>query len=277
MVFTQQICIFLEPVQEWGKTAWTLALARQAAMEDNKGVAFFSLEMSDVQLASRMVAIDAEISTKKLRDARKANEADMESIYSSVERFSEAPIFIDDTPGMNVNQIRSKARQLKLKHDIQLIIVDYLQLMRPTAPSMKRNRDEVIGEISRGLKEIAKELEIPVVALVQLNRSVEATSTKIPNLSHIRESGNIEQDADFVGFLYRPEYYGITEDEKGNNLPKGLTYFIVAKNRHGELGRFHMIFKAEFTQFRDFKSYDFDEDEDIISSPEVVDDDEMPF
>lgn len=264
-----------------GKTAFCLGMASNMSVGRKQPGLFFSLEMSAVQLGQRMVSADAEISVKVLRDSRKAEGNQMFKLTEAIERFSDSPIYIDDTPGISIQEIMSKARMMKAKFDIQYVIVDYLQLMSSNDGNFRRSRDEIVGDISRGLKAVAKELDIPVIALSQLNRGVESRGSKRPGLADLRESGNIEQDADMIGFLFRPEYYNVTEDENGRPLPPGLTLLDVAKNRHGELKEIPLRFIGEFTKFVNFR-----EDDDFPSSDDEppiaheipnIPDDELPF
>lgn len=270
-----------------GKTSFTLSLAKNAAVEFNKAVAFFSLEMSNLQLASRIISMEAEISGMKLRNGQ-LEEYEWQQLHSAIERIGEAPIFIDDTPGINVFELRAKCRRLKMQHDIQLIMIDYLQLMSGGGENQKGNREQEVSAISRALKGLAKELDVPVIALSQLSRAVEVRGgTKRPQLSDLRESGSIEQDADMVCFIYRPEYYQIMEDEEGQSL-KGIAEIIVAKNRHGELRDVRMRFTAEFARFSDLDDPDFGDlpadtfdtpaIPNIITRPSKMNDDEdIPF
>lgn len=233
-----------------GKTAFTLALAKNAAEINNKGVAVFSLEMSSVQLANRMVSMDSGVEGKKIRDG-KLSESEKIKIAQSMERISELPIYIDDTPGINVFELRAKVRRMKMKHDVQMVVVDYLQLMSGINKSGRGNREQEISSISRALKGLAKEFNIPVIALSQLSRAVEVRGgTKRPQLSDLRESGAIEQDADLVSFIYRPEYYQILEDAEGQSL-KGVAEIIISKHRNGELGTVKLKFSGEFARFED--------------------------
>lgn len=219
-----------------GKTALALSLARNAALCPFRPtpVAFFSLEMSGGQLIKRLMSAESEIPLIKIQRGR-MEEEDMKTLFQQgVQILSDAKIYIDDTASMNIFELRAKARRLKQKHNIGLIIVDYLQLMSGTGSSNSRNREQEISEISRGLKRVAKELNVPVIALSQLSREPEKRADKIPQLSDLRESGAIEQDADIVAFIYRPEYYGIHIDTKGESNP-GETHIKFAKNRNGVL------------------------------------------
>jgi replicative DNA helicase len=250
-----------------GKTSFVLALARNAALDFNKGVAVFSLEMSNVQLVQRIISLEAEISGHKLRNGQ-LEEYEWQQLHSSIERLSEAPIYIDDTPGINIFELRAKCRRLKMQHDIQMVIIDYLQLMSGGSDNQRGNREQEVSAISRSLKGLAKELNVPVIALSQLSRAVEVRGgTKRPQLSDLRESGSIEQDADIVSFIYRPEYYQILEDEEGQSL-KGVAEIIIAKNRHGALDTIKLRFIDQFAKFADLDDPDFgDLPEDTFSNP----------
>ncbi|MEO0312111.1 MAG: Replicative helicase [Bacteroidota bacterium] len=238
-----------------GKTAFVLSLARNAAVDFNKPVAFFSLEMSSVQLVNRLISAETELSADKLR---KGNLADHEwaQLNSMIGKLSTAPLYIDDTPAISIFDLRSKCRRLKQKHGIELIIIDYLQLMRGDSERGGGNREQEISSISRNLKAIAKELNVPIIALSQLSRAVEtrAGNSKKPMLSDLRESGAIEQDADIVTFIYRPEYYGLDVDEEGNNC-QGLAEIILAKHRNGQVGSVKLKFTSSLAKFSDWETY----------------------
>jgi replicative DNA helicase len=230
-----------------GKTAFVLSMARNTAIEHGKKVAFFSLEMASVQLVNRLITAEAEIASEKVRNGN-LTEDEWERLDYRIKRLEDAKIFIDDTPAISIFELRAKCRRLKRQHDIDIIIIDYLQLMNGT-PETKGNREQEVSNISRSLKGIAKELNVPVIALSQLNRSVEVrTGSKRPQLSDLRESGAIEQDADMVVFIHRPEKYGILQDDEGNSL-KGLAEIILAKHRNGALGDVHLKFVGEYTKF----------------------------
>lgn len=223
-----------------GKTAFALNLARNAAMHPSKKtpVAFFSLEMSAGQLVQRILAAESEIWLEKIARGKLADH-EMEQLYKrGIQALAQAPLFIDDTPALNIFELRAKCRRLKTKHNIGLIIIDYLQLMSGTGENRNANREQEISNISRNLKTLSKELNVPIIALSQLSREVEKRGAKdgsrIPQLSDLRESGAIEQDADLVMFLYRPEYYDVTTNEMGENI-KGLTEIKIAKHRNGIL------------------------------------------
>ena len=220
-----------------GKTAFALNLARNAALHPSKPtpVAFFSLEMSASQLVQRILSAESEIWLEKIARG-KLEEHEMKQLYArGIQRLAQAPIFIDDTAALNIFELRAKCRRLKNKHNVGLILIDYLQLMSGTG-DRNSNREQEISRISRDLKSLAKELQVPIIALSQLSREVEKRKegNKIPQLSDLRESGAIEQDADMVMFLYRPEYYDITANEHGESN-KGETHVRIAKHRNGSL------------------------------------------
>ena len=233
-----------------GKTSFVLSMARNAAMMANKPVALFSLEMSSLQLTTRLMAAEASLPMEKLRKGNLAN-YELAQLESKVRELSDAPIYIDDTPALNIFELRAKARRLKMQHGISMIIIDYLQLMSGGGDN-RGNREQEISTISRSLKNIAKELDIPVIALSQLSRAVETRGgTKRPQLSDLRESGAIEQDADMVIFLYRGDYYGIEVDE--NNQPiKGKTEVIIAKHRNGSLETVPIKFVHNLAKFEEW-------------------------
>ena len=221
-----------------GKTAFALNLARNAALHPTKptSVAFFSLEMSAGQLVQRILSAESEIWLEKIARGR-LEEHEMQQLYKKgINRLSSAPIHIDDTAALNIFELRAKCRRLKNKHNVGLIIIDYLQLMSGTGENRNSNREQEISRISRDLKGLAKELQVPIIALSQLSREVEKRKegNKMPQLSDLRESGAIEQDADMVMFLYRPEYYDITSNELGESN-KGETHVRIAKHRNGQL------------------------------------------
>ncbi|MGY8988332.1 MAG: replicative DNA helicase [Flavobacteriales bacterium] len=237
-----------------GKTAFALSMARNIAVEHNMGVAVFSLEMSSEQLVNRLISSESEISAGKLRKGELVDH-EWVQLHSKIKGLSKAPIFIDDTPAISVFELRAKARRLVKKHGIKMIMIDYLQLM--TAGGKGGNREQEISTISRSLKGIAKELNIPVIALSQVNRSLEQRSgvgSKRPMLSDLRESGAIEQDADIVTFIYRPEYYKINEWEDGENC-LGQAEVIIAKHRNGGLADVRLKFKAEYAKFSDLDDF----------------------
>jgi replicative DNA helicase len=233
-----------------GKTSFVLAITKNVSFDFNKPVVFFSLEMSKVELVDRLVSMDAEIEGSKIRSGR-LQQCEWQNIHSSYERISAAPIFIDDTPGINIFEIRAKCRRLKMRHDIQLVIIDYLQLMGGADDGKKGNREQEISAITRSLKGLAKDLGVPIIALSQLSRAVETRGgSKKPMLSDLRESGSIEQDADIVQFIYRPEYYEIIEDDEGNSLI-GISEIITSKHRNGALKTIKLRFTDRFAKFTD--------------------------
>jgi replicative DNA helicase len=277
----------LEDMTVTHNTSLTLALAKNAAMDFGKGVAFFSLEMSNVQLVNRLISLEAEISGSKLRSGQ-LEDYEWQQLQGVIEKMSEIPIFIDDTPGINIFELRAKCRRLKMQHDIQMVIIDYLQLMTGGGDH-KGNREQEISSISRGLKGLAKELNVPVIALSQLSRAVETRGgMKRPQLSDLRESGAIEQDADIVSFIYRPEYYQILEDEEGQPL-KGIGEVIIAKHRNGALGTVKLKFIDKFAKFAELDDMGFGDlpvgnndqaaaqDQNIISLPSRMNDEDIPF
>ena len=241
----------LEDMTVTHNTAFILSAVRNAALQFKKPVAFFSLEMSSVELTNRMFCAEAELDSQKIKNG-KLEEYEWQKLYHRAGPLAEAPIFIDDTPAISIMELRTKCRRLKSQHDIQMIVIDYLQLMNGNTGNNKNtNREQEIGTISRSLKELSKELDIPVIALAQLSRSVETRGgEKRPQLSDLRESGSIEQDADMVMFLYRPDYYGVTQDEMGASV-EGICELIIAKHRSGGLDTIPLRFIKEFTKFTD--------------------------
>lgn len=238
-----------------GKTAFVLSLARNASVMFKKPVAFFSLEMSSIQLVNRLVSSETELDTEKLRKGN-LDPHEWTQLNKKVSALTEAPIYIDDTPALNVFELRAKCRRLVSERKIEMIIIDYLQLMQGGTDNKNGNREQEISHISRSLKGLAKELNVPVIALSQLSRNVEKSQTKKPQLSDLRESGAIEQDADMVMFIYRPEYYGLTETEDGQPV-NDLAEIIIAKNRNGALKSVPLRFIGRLTKFTDYETYDF--------------------
>ena len=243
-----------------GKTAFALNLARNAALNAAKptAVAFFSLEMSSAQLVQRILSAEAEIFMEKIARGR-LEEHEMKQLYKKgIDRLAKAPIFIDDTPALNIFELRAKCRRLKNKHNVGFIIIDYLQLMSGAGDNRNGNREQEISQISRALKGLAKELQVPIIALSQLSRAVESRKEgeKIPQLSDLRESGAIEQDADMVMFLYRPEYYGITANEMGESN-KGETHVKIAKHRNGSLDTVKLRALLHIQKFTEYGEDDF--------------------
>ncbi len=240
-----------------GKTALTLSMARNIAVMKQIPVAFFSLEMSSIQLITRLISAETGLSSEKLRTGKLADH-EWQQLNVKVTDLEKAPLFIDDTPSLSIFDLRAKARRLSSQHQIKLIIVDYLQLMTAGTSSKTGNREQEISTISRNLKALAKELDIPVIALSQLSRAVETRGgTKRPMLSDLRESGAIEQDADIVSFIYRPEYYNIDEwDDEERSPSQGQAEFIVAKHRNGGLDNIRLKFISHLGKFEDLDSFD---------------------
>jgi len=235
-----------------GKTAFVLSMARNMAVEHKVPVAVFSLEMSSMQLVNRLISAETELGSEKIKNGRLQG-WEWDHFHRKLAILDDAPLFIDDTPALSVFEFRAKCRRLKLQHNIGAVIVDYLQLMTAGLDN-RGSREQEVSLISRSLKAIAKELDIPVVALSQLNRSVESREGKRPQLSDLRESGAIEQDADIVLFIHRPEYYGITEDEDGNSLI-GVAEIIIAKHRNGAVGDIKLSFKKNLAKFSDMENF----------------------
>lgn len=230
-----------------GKTAFTLALARNASVDHKKPVAVFSLEMSNAQLVQRLISMETQIPAEKIRRGT-LEDYEYQILTSKIDGLKNSSIFIDDTPAINVFELRSKCRRLKQQHDIQMVVIDYLQLMSGSAEN-KGNREQEISQISRALKGLAKELEIPIIALSQLSRAVETRGgDKKPILSDLRESGAIEQDADIVIFLYRGEYYGIETDADGQST-KDIAEIIIAKHRNGPVKSVRARFIGKYAKF----------------------------
>jgi len=282
-----------------GKTAFVLSMARNIAIASGAGVAFFSLEMSSVQLITRLISSETGLSSEKLRTG-KLEKHEWEQLNVKVKDLERAPLFIDDTPSLSIFDLRAKARRLASQYGIKLIVIDYLQLM--TAGGSQKgggNREQEISTISRNLKALAKELDIPVIALSQLSRAVETRGTsKRPLLSDLRESGAIEQDADIVSFIYRPEYYKIEEwDDEFRSPTAGQAEFIVAKHRNGGLDNIRLKFLGMYGKFdnldEDARIEGLVDDDGVFSSSlnnrnanmtqslppsrEVFNDDDVPF
>ena len=240
-----------------GKTALTLSMARNIAVNSNIPVAFFSLEMSSVQLITRLISSETGLSSEKLRTGR-LEKHEWEQLNVKVKSLESAPLFIDDTPSLSIFDLRAKARRLASQHGIRLIVIDYLQLMTAGGSQKGGNREQEISAISRNLKALAKELNIPVIALSQLSRAVETRGgSKRPILSDLRESGAIEQDADIVSFIYRPEYYKIDEwDDDERSPTTGQAEFIVAKHRNGGLDNIRLKFIGQLGKFDNLDDFD---------------------
>ena len=277
-----------------GKTALTLSMSRNIAVERNIPVAFFSLEMSSVQLITRLISAETGLSSEKLRTGKLARH-EWQQLNIKVGDLEKAPLFIDDSPSLSIFELRAKARRLSRQHGIKLIVVDYLQLMTAGTTNKTGNREQEISTISRNLKALAKELNTPVIALSQLSRAVETRGgTKRPQLSDLRESGAIEQDADIVSFIYRPEYYGIDEwDDEDRSPSDGQAEFIVAKHRNGGLDNIKLKFIAHLGKFENIADFDsssefqskmnsvnknkFSNPDDAFGNSSNSDEDNLPF
>lgn len=237
-----------------GKTAFILAMARNMAIDHNTPVAVFSLEMSSHQLVTRLIVSETEIESEKIRSGKLSSD-EWNQLDDKIKALVDAPVFIDDTPAISVFEFRAKCRRLVKQHNIGIVMIDYLQLMSWTGDT-RGNREQEVSNISRSLKAIAKELDIPIIALSQLNRGVEARTglhNKRPVLSDLRESGAIEQDADLVVFIHRPEYYGFLDDGEGSSL-RGIAEIIVAKHRNGRLADIQLRFHKHLAKFAELDS-----------------------
>ena len=228
-----------------GKTALVLSIARNASVLHNVPIGFFSLEMSTQQLVLRLICAEARVDAHSVRTGR-LPEDEWRKLSTSVGRLYKAKIFIDDTPALGILELRAKARRLKAEHNIGLIVLDYLQLMQ--GPRNIQSREQEISTISRSLKALSKELEVPVIALSQLNRAVEARSDTRPVLADLRESGAIEQDADVVIFVHRPEMFGIEKDDDGDPT-EGMAELILGKQRNGPTGKVKLAFVKQYARF----------------------------
>ena len=242
--------IILASRPSMGKTALTLCMARNAAIKGDVPVLYFSLEMSTEQLAQRLLCAEARVSSHRLRTGR-LSEEEWQRLSEWTGKLIDATLYIDDTPAISVMELRAKARRAKAEYDIGLIFVDYLQLM--TASENFGNREQEIAYISRSLKALAKELEVPLVACAQLSRAVESRTDKRPQLSDLRESGSLEQDADVVMFLFRPEVYGIADEE--GNTQEGVAEVILGKQRSGPIGNVFLSFVGEYLRFEEPELY----------------------
>ena len=239
-----------------GKTAFVLSMARNMAVSYQQPVAVFSLEMSNIQLVNRLIISETELDSQKIKNGN-LDDGEWDYLLTKVGNLENAPLYIDDTAGLSIFELRAKCRRLKKKHDIKAVIIDYLQLMN--ASGMKTgNRQEEVSMISRSLKGLAKELNIPIIALSQLNRSVEGRPNegKRPQLSDLRESGAIEQDADIVVFIHRPEYYKILTDADGNSTI-GMAELIIAKHRNGATGDVKLRFRSQVVKFENYNDDGF--------------------
>jgi replicative DNA helicase len=249
-----------------GKTAFALSMARNMAVEHNRGVAIFSLEMSSIQLVNRLIIAETEIPGDKIKNGR-LNEEEWKQLDTRIKKLVQAPIFIDDTPAISIFELRAKCRRLMAQHKLDVVVVDYLQLM--SGPDNAGSREQEVSTISRSLKSIAKELSVPILALSQLNRSVEMRGgTKRPQLSDLRESGAIEQDADMVVFIHRQEKFGIPAFEDGTST-KGIAEIILAKNRNGPVDDVRLRFREERALFVDLDEFD-DGGLDMVGAPSIT-------
>ncbi|MCH5225200.1 MAG: replicative DNA helicase [Muribaculaceae bacterium] len=234
-----------------GKTAFVLSMAKNMAVDYNTPIAIFTLEMSNVQLIKRLISNVCNLEGEKIKSGRLSHEEE-ERLNSKIRNIYGAPLYLDETPGLSISELRTKARRLVREKGVKLIMIDYLQLMNATGMKLG-SREQEVSTISRSLKALAKELDIPIIALSQLNRSTESREDKRPVLSDLRESGAIEQDADIVCFIHRPEYYTRTaQDGEGNNI-KGLAYLIVAKHRSGGVGDVKLHFISKFAKFENWE------------------------
>ncbi len=283
-----------------GKTAFVLSMAKNIAVDYNTPCAVFSLEMSNVQLVNRLICNVCELEGEKIKNG-KLEPHEWKQLDSKLVELQDAPIYVDDTPSLSVFELRTKARRLVREHGVKILIIDYLQLMNANGMSFG-SREQEVSIISRSLKGLAKELDIPIIALSQLNRSVESRSgqgadAKRPQLSDLRESGAIEQDADMVCFIHRPEYYKITEDTEGNDL-RGIGEIIIAKHRNGAVGDVRLKFRGAYAKFENVNEHNpgyitmsskinsessFNSDNNSFPQnsfsglPSVKGDDDMPF
>ena len=257
--------IILAARPSMGKTAFALTMARNIAVDFKKSVAFFSLEMSAVELVMRLISSESQLTADKLKKGNLEGH-EWAQLNTKVTSLIDAPLYIDDTPALTIFELRAKCRRLKQKHDISMVFIDYLQLMQGSTEA-RGNREQEISMISRQLKALAKELRIPILALSQLSRAVETRGgTKKPILSDLRESGAIEQDADIVMFIYRPDYYKIDQDEKGDT--RGMADIIIAKHRNGATDEVRLRFINTFAKFADDDSTEFDTNDYISPNNE---------
>jgi replicative DNA helicase len=250
-----------------GKTAFALSMARNMAIDHGKNVAIFSCEMSSIQLVNRLIIAETDIPGDKIKNGR-LSEEEWKQLDTRIKKLVQAPIFIDDTPAISIFELRAKCRRLMAQHKLDIVIVDYLQLM--SGPENAGSREQEVSNISRSLKSIAKELNIPILALSQLNRSVEMRGgTKRPLLSDLRESGAIEQDADMVVFIHRQDKFGIPTFEDGSST-KGIAEIILAKNRNGPVDDVRLRFREEKAQFVDIDDFDIDANPDMTGAQSIT-------
>jgi replicative DNA helicase len=239
-----------------GKTSFALSLAKNIAIDEKIPVAFFSLEMNNLQLVNRLISNVCSIPGGKILNGQLTDD-EWKRFDNNIGKMQGAPLYVDDTAGLSIFELRTKARRLVKEKKVELIMIDYLQLMNASGTKFN-SRQEEVSTISRSLKGLAKELDIPIIALSQLSRAVEqrpGDQGKVPQLSDLRESGAIEQDADMVIFVHRPEYYHILEDSQGNSL-KGMAQICIAKHRKGATKDVTLSFKGEFTRFANPDEYD---------------------
>ncbi|MBU2649434.1 MAG: replicative DNA helicase [Bacteroidetes bacterium] len=282
--FQKSDLIILASRPGMGKTAFVLTIARNVAIQFRKPVAVFSLEMSSIQLVTRLISAETLLSSEKLRKGSLEN-YEWEQLNAKIKELIDAKLYIDDTPALSIFELRAKCRRLKAQHDIQLVVIDYLQLMVGQTDK-QGNREQEISNISRSLKALAKELNVPIIALSQLSRAVETRGgSKKPVLSDLRESGAIEQDADLVMFIYRPEYYNIDQDEEGNSTA-GQAIINIAKHRNGSLADIQLRFVGKYAKFEDpekesLSSFSIDESAGIKTIPsrmnDMEDEEDFPF
>lgn len=259
-----------------GKTAFVLSMARNMAVDHNVPIAFFSLEMSSQQLATRLIVSETEIDSNKIKTGKLSIE-DWMKIEEKTNKLAAAPIYIDDTAGISLTELRAKCRSLKIQHDIQIVIIDYLQLMSGS-PETRTNREQEVSQISRGLKALSKELNIPVIALSQLNRAVESRNNKRPQMSDLRESGAIEQDADIVILIHRPEKFGLEPIDQNGNHIEGLAEIIIEKYRNGPTGIVDLQFIDSKAKFQDIQTdFSFGGEQIFESKLNAEEDEDNPF
>jgi len=253
-----------------GKTALALSVARNVAVEYNYPVAVFSIEMSDTQLVIRLFSAEAQISSHKIRTGM-LSQKELNQIPKKIDKLVASPMFIDDSPALSITEFRAKCRRLKKEKDIKLVIIDYLQLINPPKAE---SREREISMISSSLKQIAKELNIPIVALAQLNRKVEDRPNKRPMLSDLRESGSVEQDADVVMFVYRPEFYGIKTWDDNQYPTENTAEIIIGKQRNGPTGRVRCVFQKDFARFENGDFSHIEAPHDIAANSDNMNDSE---
>lgn len=253
--FQNSDLIILAARPSMGKTAFALSVARNVAVEYNMPVAFFSIEMSDIQLVMRLFAAESHVGFHNIRTGKLKGE-ELSKIANKIDKLSASPLYIDDSPALTITEFRAKCRRLKKEHDIKMVIIDYLQLMNPPKAE---SREREISMMSSSLKQIAKELDIPIMALAQLNREVEKRPDKRPFLSDLRESGSLEQDADVVLLVYRPEYYRINTWPDTNTPTENTGEIIIGKQRNGPTGNVRLVFQKEYARFEngDFTHSDY--------------------